>query len=155
MNFKNKTIILTLLIAISLVTSCTLFELPKGECELLDVYTRDEQEYKEEYFAFGSSASQQRADKPQEVTVSYICTTVKITNTSNKNIYNSTINIQASARDRTYYKTISLDVLIAPGATIYIPVEIEKYTKQLAAVNKTNDAAWDKASIQIISFFFK
>lgn len=152
---KNKLIYASIFVLLTMVSSCTLFDLPKGECELLDVYTRDEQEYKEEYFAFGSSASQQRADKPQEVTVSYICTTVKITNTSNKNIYNSTINIQASAGDRTYYKTISLDVLIAPGATIYIPVEIEKYTKQLSAVNKTNDAAWDKASIQIISFFFK
>ncbi len=80
-----------------------------------------------------------------------ICTTIKVTNTCNKNIYNTTINIQANAGDRVYYKTVSLDVLIAPGNSIYIPVEIEKYTKQLNAEIKNNDSDWDKNSIKIIS----
>lgn len=154
MNFKKRIFTLVILTTISLQTSCTLFELPTGACELLDVYTRNEQEYKEEYFSFGNSTSQERADKTQEVTISYICTTVKISNTSKKSIYTTTINIQASAGERTYYKTISLDVLIAPGATIYIPIEIEKYTKQLAAVDTNNDAPWDTNSIKIISCHF-
>ena len=157
MNFKNKTIILTLLIAISLVTSCTFFELPTGSCELMDdVYTRDEQGYKEEYFTFGtSSTSKDRAERTQEVLISYICATVKITNTSNRNIYNTTINIQAKAGERTYYKTISLDVLITPGSTIYIPIEIEKQTKQLAAIGASNDDKWDTSSVKIISVFWR
>lgn len=151
MNYKNKTLIVIILTIFNLIPSCVFFEQPTATCELLDVYVKDEQEYKEEYFSFGSSASQQRVEKQQQVIISYICTTLKITNTSNKNIYNSTINIQAMAGNRNYYKTISIDVIIEPQATIYVPVEIEKYTKQLTAVDKKNDAPWNTDSIKINS----
>ena len=155
MNFKNNFFIFCFSIFIFSVNSCSLFDSPSGSCELLDVYTRNEQGYVEEYIAFGQSSSTQILPKKEEVTISFICTTVKITNTSNKNIYNSTINIQACAGDRTYYKTISLDVLIPPGTSIYIPVEIEKYTKQLNAGISDNDHEWDKSSIKILSTFWR
>lgn len=154
---KNKLIYASIFVLLTMVSSCSLFELPNGSCELMDdVYTRDEQGYKEEYFTFGtSSTSKDRAERTQEVLISYICATVKITNTSNRNIYNTTINIQAKAGERTYYKTISLDVLITPGSTIYIPIEIEKQTKQLAAVGASNDDKWDTSSVKIISVFWR
>lgn len=154
---KNKLIYASIFVLLTMVSSCSLFELPTGSCELMDdVYTRDEQGYKEEYFTFGtSSTSKDRAERTQEVLISYICATVKITNTSNRNIYNTTINIQAKAGERTYYKTISLDVVITPGSTIYIPVEIEKQTKQLAAVGASNDDKWDTSSVKIISVFWR
>lgn len=154
---KNKLIYASIFVLLTMVSSCSLFELPTGSCELMDdVYTRDEQGYKEEYFTFGtSSTSKDRAERTQEVLISYICATVKITNTSNRNIYNTTINIQAKAGERTYYKTISLDVLITPGSTIYIPIEIEKQTKQLAAVGASNDDKWDTSSVKIISVFWR
>ena len=154
---KNKLIYASIFVLLTMVSSCSLFELPNGSCELMDdVYTRDEQGYKEEYFTFGtSSTSKDRAERTQEVLISYICATVKITNTSNRNIYNTTINIQAKAGERTYYKTISLDVLITPGSTIYIPIEIEKQTKQLAAIGASNDDKWDKDSIKIISSYWR
>lgn len=154
---KNKLIYASIFVLLTMVSSCSLFELPTGSCELMDdVYTRDEQGYKEEYFTFGtSSTSKDRAERTQEVLISYICATVKITNTSNRNIYNTTINIQAKAGERPYYKTISLDVVITPGSTIYIPVEIEKQTKQLAAVGASNDNKWDTSSVKIISVFWR
>lgn len=154
---KNKLIYASIFVLLTMVSGCSLFELPTGSCELMDdVYTRDEQGYKEEYFTFGtSSTSKDRAERAQEVLISYICATVKITNTSNRNIYNTTINIQAKAGERPYYKTISLDVVITPGSTIYIPVEIEKQTKQLAAVGASNDDKWDTSSVKIISVFWR
>ena len=154
---KNKLIYASIFVLLTMVSSCSLFELPTGSCELMDdVYTRDEQGYKEEYFTFGtSSTSKDRAERTQEVLISYICATVKITNTSNRNIYNTTINIQAKAGERTYYKTISLDVVITPGSTIYIPIEIEKQTKQLAAIGASNDDKWDTSSVKIISVFWR
>lgn len=157
MIMKNKLIYASIFVLLTMVSSCSLFELPTGSCELMDdVYTRDEQGYKEEYFTFGtSSTSKDRAERAQEVLISYICATVKITNTSNKNIYNTTINIQASAGKRNYYKTISLDVVITPGSTIYIPIEIEKQTKQLAAVEASNDEKWDTSSVKIISSYWR
>ncbi len=139
----------------SIFIGCSFFEAPEGSVELLDVYTRDEEGYVEEYYTFGDSTSEKRVSKTEEVLISYLCTTVKITNTCDKNIYNTTINIQANAGTRTYYKTISLDVTITPGSSIYIPVEIEKYTKQLTAVNKDNDDKWDTNSIKIISVSWK
>lgn len=148
---KKNNFLIVLFISLFL-TNCTLFDLPTGNCELLDVYIRNEQSYVEEYVTSGSASSSiQTKPKKEEVTISYICTTIKVTNTCNKNIYNTTINIQANAGDRVYYKTVSLDVLIAPGNSIYIPVEIEKYTKQLNAEIKNNDSDWDKNSIKIIS----
>ena len=157
MIMKNKLIYASIFVLLTMFSSCSLFELPTGSCELMnDVYTRDEQGYKEEYFTFGtSSTNKDRAERAQEVLISYICATVKITNTSNRNIYNTTINIQAKAGERTYYKTISLDVVITPGSTIYIPVEIEKQTKQLAAVGASNDDKWDTSSVKIISVFWR
>ena len=157
MIMKKKLIYASIFVLLTMFSSCSLFELPTGSCELMDdVYTRDEQGYKEEYFTFGtSSTSKDRAERAQEVLISYICATVKITNTSNRNIYNTTINIQAKAGERTYYKTISLDVLITPGSTIYIPIEIEKQTKQLAAVGASNDDKWDTSSVKIISVFWR
>lgn len=158
MIMKNKLIYASIFVLLTMVSSCSLFELPTGSCELMDdVYTRDEQGYIEEYFTFGTDGStkNKHEDKKQEVLISYICATVKITNTSNKNIYNTTINIQAKAGERTYYKTISLDVVITPGSTIYIPIEIEKQTKQLAAVGTSNDDKWDKDSIKIISSYWR
>lgn len=157
MIMKNKLIYASIFVLLTMVSSCSLFELPTGSCELMDdVYTRDEQGYKEEYFTFGtSSTSKDRAERAQEVLISYICATVKITNTSNKNIYNTTINIQASAGKRNYYKTISLDVVITPGSTIYIPIEIEKQTKQLTAVGASNDDKWDTSSVKIISSYWR
>ena len=154
---KNKLIYASIFVLLTMVSSCSLFELPTGSCELMDdVYTRDEQGYKEEYFTFGtSSTSKDRAERTQEILISYICATVKITNTSNRNIYNTTINIQAKAGERTYYKTISLDVVITPGSTIYIPIEIEKQTKQLAAIGASNDDKWDTSSVKIISVFWR
>lgn len=144
-----------LMIASSLITfSCSIFDTPTGEAELLDVYVKKEKGYVEEYFSWGSDTDYSHTNirrKTEEVLVSYLCTTVKITNTSDRTIYNSLINIQATAGDRTYYKSISLDITIAPGAIIYIPIEMEKETKELIAVNNDNDKEWDKDSIKIIS----
>lgn len=156
MKIIKKIGILIALLTIPL--SCNLFEEPYGEAELLDTYTRNEKGYIEEYFSFGSSSlisSDQEKPKPTEVLISYICTTIKITNSGNKNIYNSTINVSAKAGERTYYKTISLDITIAPGCSIYIPIEIEKPTKELLAVNSSNDSDWDLTSFKILSINFK
>lgn len=149
---KTKKLILATVILFPFL-SCSFFESPSGTVELLDVYTRNEVEYIDTYsfYTFGTSSSEKGISKTKQVTVSYICTTVKITNTSDKNIYNTTINIQAKAGERTYYKTISLDVTIEPGNSIFIPIEIEKNTKDLKAVDSKNDADWDIDSIKIIS----
>lgn len=148
--FKKKKLIMAFSLSLSLL-SCSFYDDPEGKVEILDVYTRYEQGYREDYFTFGSSTSKQHEYKTEEVLISYLCTTVKITNTCDKKIYNTTINIQANAGERTYYKTISLDVIIKPGESIYIPIEIEKYTKELKAVGSSNDADWDINSIQILS----
>ena len=137
-----------------LFASCTIFDTPEGEAELMDSYIRNEQGYVEEYFTFGTSSvggsSDHRTKKTEEVLFSYLCTTIKIKNTGKNYIYNSTISLEAKAGGRTYYKTVSLDISIAPGATVYIPIELEKYTKQLKAVNNNNDSEWDITSIKIL-----
>ena len=136
-----------------LFASCTIFDTPEGEAELMDSYIRNEQGYVEEYFTFGTDSidsSDHRVKKTEEVLFSYLCTTIKIKNTGKSYIYNSTISLEAKAGDRTYYKTVSLDISIAPGATVYIPIELEKYTKQLKAAGNNNDSEWDKSSIKIL-----
>ena len=148
---KKISIILTAFFLVS----CSIFDPPEGEAELMDSYIRNEQGYIEEYFTFGTSSvndsQDHRVSKKEEVIFSYLCTTIKIKNTGKNYIYNSTISLEAKAGDRTYYKTVSLDISIAPGATVYIPVELEKYTKQLVAAGTDNDKPWDKGSIKIIS----
>ncbi|MBR5646296.1 MAG: hypothetical protein IKX23_06615 [Treponema sp.] len=135
--------------------SCELFEPPEGKAELLDIHKRNEQGWIEGYFSGPTnSSSQTYKEKEQEVLYSYLCATLKLTNLCNKNIYNSTISIQAKAGDRTYYKTVSLDITIAPGKSIFIPVEIEKYTKQLKAAD-TEDEAWIFDSMEIIGETFR
>lgn len=154
-NFIAKILKFSFLVCFSVITSsCTIFDEPTGTVDFLDVYTRDEQVYVDEYFTIPSSSLSTKPThepKTQEVLISYICATLKITNTSNRNIYNTTVNIQASAGSRTYYKTVSLDVTIKPGDTIFLPVEIEKNTKELKAVGDNNDAKWNLDSFKIIS----
>lgn len=149
-NQKTKTITLILCLT-SMLFGCDFFEAPTGTAELLDVYTRSESEYIDKLSFWSGGTSGGSVKKEEVTTVTYICTTVKITNTSDKNIYNTTINVQAKAGDRTYYKTVSLDVTIEPGNSIYIPIEIEKNTRDLKNVKDDNDAAWDLNSIKIIS----
>lgn len=156
MNYKKKQKIYCILFQASLlltILGCSFLDDPTGSVEILDVYTRNEQEYIDtfSFYSFGTSTSEHGVPKTKQITVSYLCTTVLITNTCNKNIYNTTINVKAKAGERTYYKTISLDVTITPGNSIYIPVEIEKNTRDLIAVNATNDSDWDINSIEIIS----
>lgn len=119
--FLNLGCIFILLIS-TITTSCKFFEEPDGSCELLDVYTKDEDD------------------------MHYIRGTLKISNTSNKNIYNSTISVQAKTNKRTYYKTLSLDITIEPDSCIYVPVELE-FKQKSTESSKEN---WEANSLKII-----
>ena len=108
-----------------LFTACQLFEVPQGEAELLDIYTYAEQGLKE-------NSSTEKEDK-----IRFITATIKISNTGDINIYNSTINVSAETNKRTYYKTLSLDITIPPEHSIFIPVEMEIDLKQKGHENET------------------
>ena len=108
-------------------TSCALFEEPSGECELLSIYTKD------------------------EGVTHYLHATLKITNTCNKSIYNATVSLEASSSARTYYKTISLDVTVAPDDCVYIPIEMDFTTKGGESLNEK----WKSDTLKIISQSWK
>ncbi|MCR5063880.1 MAG: hypothetical protein K6A89_11415 [Treponema sp.] len=108
-------------------TGCKLFEEPEGESELLSVYTKDIDDNH------------------------YLNATLKISNTSDKIIYNSTVSIQADTNLHSYYKTLSLDITIEPDSSIYIPVQMEFTQKS----TETPKEEWNKSSFRILSETFK
>lgn len=108
-------------------TSCKLFAEPEGESELLSVYTKDIDDNH------------------------YINATLKISNTSDIIIYNSTVSIQADTNFHSYYKTLSLDITIEPDSSIYIPVQMEFTQKS----TETPKEEWNKSSFRILSETFR
>lgn len=121
-------VIIILAIFVSTFLSCSFFETPQGTCELLSIYTQNEEDSH------------------------YIIATLKISNISNMTIYNSTINIQADTNKRTYYKTISQNIMIKPNKTIFIPVELYFIQKSKETTEKEewytdsfiiSDSSWD------------
>lgn len=121
-------ILLVILSAASVIfSSCIFFEDPIGECELLSVYTKDVED------------------------VHYLHATLKISNTCNKNIYNSTVSIEGRTNLRPYYKTVSLDITIAPDDTIYIPIEMDFTQKNTETPKET----WNTSSLIILSQSWK
>lgn len=112
---------------ISLFASCKLFADPEGESELLSVYTKDIDDNH------------------------YLNATLKISNTSDKIIYNSTVSIQADTNLHSYYKTLSLDITIEPDSSIYIPVQMEFTQKS----TETPKEEWKVNSFKILSEKFR
>lgn len=124
---KIKLSIGIFLAMISLFTSCKLFADPEGESELLSVYTKDVDDNH------------------------YLNATLKISNTSDKIIYNSTVSIQADTNLHSYYKTLSLDITIEPDSSIYIPVQMEFTQKS----TETPKEEWKVNSFKILSEKFR
>ena len=124
---KIKLSIGIFLAMISLFTSCKLFADPEGESELLSVYTKDIDDNH------------------------YLNATLKISNTSDKIIYNSTVSIQADTNLHSYYKTLSLDITIEPDSSIYIPVQMEFTQKS----TETPKEEWKVNSFKILSEKFR
>ena len=123
----EKLCFLLILILAVCFTSCTLFKDPEGDCELLSVYKKDVED------------------------VHYIYATLKISNTSDKNIYNSTVSLEAATNLRKYYKTVSLDITITPGDSIFIPIEMSFTQKN----TETPKEEWNTGSFTIISKAWK
>lgn len=78
------------------ITSCSFFSYPEATSEVISSYTKESDSYH------------------------YIYATIKITNISDKNIYNSIICLKADSTKRSYYKTTSLNITIKPGNSIYL-----------------------------------
>lgn len=104
------------------ISSCSFFEEPVGESELVSVYAKD------------------------ETTTFYLYGTLKITNKSNKNIYSETISVEAKTNKRSYYKTVAMNITIVPGNTVYIPITMDFYQK----ATESPKEKWDEKSMKII-----
>ncbi|MCR5437665.1 MAG: hypothetical protein K6E97_11445 [Treponema sp.] len=146
---KSLRISLVLIALSTLLNDCKLFEQPIGMAELIDIYT-----YEDRYEADTNTGYTVMTDS-----VRYIGATLKISNICDTGIYSSTISIKAmSSKKITYYKTVSLDITISPGSSIYIPVEMEINVKQKGETFNTkeeNREIWKKDTIEIINEYYK
>ena len=132
MTFNNSKKSFTVKICIALLfgliltlPGCALFRDPTGECELLSIYTNE----------VGTTHT--------------IYGTLKITNTCDRNIYNTTVSLQAESSKRMYYKTLSLDITVSPEEAVYIPVEMS-FTKKA-----TESETWKSDTFKILSASWK
>lgn len=132
--FKLGTTIILLFIVLQL-NGCKLFDAPGGNTELLSVYTTKE-EYKYETTTY---------------CIRYLNATLKITNTGNIDIYNSTVSISCESTEREYYKTVSFDITISPGSSVFIPIQFEFDTR----INGKPNETWKTDSIKITNVFWK
>lgn len=132
--FKLGTTIILLFIVLQL-NGCKLFDAPSGNAELLSAYTTQE-EYKYETATYY---------------IRYLNATLKITNTGNIDIYNSTVSISCESTEREYYKTVSFDITISPGSSVFIPIQFEFDTR----INDKQNEKWKTDSIKITNVFWK
>ncbi|MBO7582424.1 MAG: hypothetical protein J6T20_01370 [Treponema sp.] len=132
--FKLGTTIILLFIVLQL-NGCKLFDAPCGNAELLSAYTTQE-EYKYETATYY---------------IRYLNATLKITNTGNIDIYNSTVSISCESTEREYYKTVSFDITISPGSSVFIPIQFEFDTR----INDKQNEKWKTDSIKITNVFWK
>lgn len=113
--------------------SCNFFSNPQAESQIIQTYTSDSGEYH------------------------YLHTVIKISNTGNKTIYQTTLSLQADTNIRTYYKTTTSNLTIQPNNSIFITVDFnftdEEKTEETNADNKQsseeptpNNEAEDEAS---------
>lgn len=126
-----NTIILLLIILNQ--SSCGLFSEPQGTAEIISSFTSDSGDYQ------------------------YLESVIKITNTGNKNIYTTTISLQADSSKRTYYKTTTSTIVIKPKAEIYITVDFsfeEKNDKESVTISSEKIEEWKENSVKIIDVFW-
>lgn len=126
-----NTIILLLIIFNQ--SSCVLFSDPEGTAEIISSYTIDSGNYH------------------------YLENVVKITNIGNKNIYSSTISLQADSSKRTYYETTTSNIVIKPGYEIYITVELsfeEKDDEEKEKPSEDEKEKWKEETVKIIDVFW-
>ena len=132
--FRNIFIVIVFVFSV-IITACSFFKDPQGSAELLSVY---------------SSQSEYKFENKTEY-VRYLNATLKITNTGSIDIYNSTVSIQAETDKRTYYKTLSFDIIIKPSSNIFIPVQFDFDTH----INGSSSEKWKDNSMKIIEVSWK
>ncbi|MBR4790460.1 MAG: hypothetical protein IK024_06165 [Treponema sp.] len=134
-NYFKLILLIFLFSLVFMLSCCKFFEDPKGSAQLLSVYT-SEDEYKQESTNYY---------------VRYINGTLKISNTGSIDIYNSTISLSAESSERQYFKTVSFDITLKPGSSIYIPVEFNFDTR----LNGKSTEKWKVDSMKIIGEAWK
>lgn len=134
-NYFKFGITLILLVFALQISSCKFFEAPQGKTELLSVYTSEE-EYKYDTTKYY---------------VRYLNGTLKITNTGSIDIYNSTVNFSCETSERQYYKTVSFDITISPGSSIFIPIQFDFDTR----LNGKTNEKWKTETLKIVSSSWK
>lgn len=105
---------------------CNWFESPKGEVEIVSVYSAEDELYR------------------------YCFAEVKITNTGNCDIYTSNLSAKACSNKNTYYKSASLSTVIAPGKTLYITIDfsipLTKEEKETVSTTSTTSTGTTNTS---------
>ncbi len=140
-----------LLLFVFTITSCSFFSYPEATTELVSTYTEESKPYY------------------------YLYIVIKITNSSNKNIYNSTISIKADSTKRSYYKTTSSNITIKPENSIFITLELsftkdetsqestskpseeqpsENNDSENSSIKESNTEKWIEDSVEIVSSFW-
>lgn len=114
---------------------CTFFESPKGNSEIISVHTRN---YAETH---------------------YLSITIRLSNVGNKNIYNSTISVQADSTKKTYYKTATSNTIINPNNEIYFIIELNFTDDKETNIDDNtkedeNKEIWKEDSVKIINAFW-
>lgn len=132
---SNFLTILMFLLLLFQINSCKFFEAPEGKVDLLSIYTT------EESYKYDST----------QYYIRYCNATLKITNTGNVDIYNSTISLFCETSEREYYKTVSFDITIEPENSIFIPISFDFDTR----LNGKSKEKWKSDSLRIISTAWK
>lgn len=113
------------------LAGCNLFSSPNGETEIISKYSKDIDNYHT------------------------LIVNIKISNISNKNIYSSTISLQADSTKRSYYKTQTNNITIKPGNSIYITLEfVFEDEKETNFSTNEEKEKWKEDSVKIIDIFW-
>jgi len=116
------------------ITSCSFFSYPEATSEVISTYTKESDSYH------------------------YLYATIKITNISDKKIYNSTISVKADSTKKSYYKTSSSNITIHPGNSIYLIIDLSFEKKANIVPSDENDheetEKWIEDSVIILDSFW-
>ena len=116
-------------------TSCTFFSSPQASSEIISTYTNDSDEYH------------------------YLSAVIKVSNTGNKTIYQTVINLQANTNIRTYYKTATSTLTIQPSNSIFLTVDFsfteeEKNEDKDSSSEQNVKEKWILDSVKVDSAFW-
>lgn len=112
---------------IFLVNSCSFFEKPEGKVEIVSISTT-------------------KTDSSSKV---HYCTVeLKITNTSDKEIYSSTIGLSLASDKRRYYQSLGYDVTIPCDQSVFV-------STQYSFQETSDEKEWKIDTAKIENAFFK